>query len=131
MFVNFYLALISVIPRLSRPGTCVSVIGTLAILLSSTAQAAELTGQIWNASTGDALPGGRLTVTCPGYKKENVPLASDGSYVLIGVPSGASCRLILSSSLGNATRHINISASVVQFNAEARVVSGSLMLIPR
>jgi hypothetical protein len=131
VFANSYLALISVIPRLSRPGTCVSVIGALAILVSSAAQAAELTGRIWNASTGDALPGGQLTVTCPGYIKGNFPLASDGSFVLTGVPSGASCQLTLASSLGNATRHIKISAPVVRFNAEARVVSGSLMLIPR
>jgi hypothetical protein len=103
-----------------------------ALLFPSATLASELTGRIWDPGSGKAPTDGNLELTCSAPKyNEGIPLTGDGSYSLRKVPPGASCQLTITAAGGRAVRQVNVGGSVVRFDAEARVVGGRLVLIPR
>ncbi len=93
------------------------------LLVSSVAHAAELRGRLTGIS------GATIQVTCDGIPRP-APIGNDGSYAIVGLPTGKSCSFIVSS--GNASSAqipFSTTRSVTIFNGRLKRQNEIILVI--
>lgn len=93
------------------------------LLASSIAHAAELRGRLIG------IPGATVRVTCGGINR-SAPIGNDGSYAIVGLPTGRSCSFIVfSRNARSVPISFSTTRSVTIFNGRLRQQDKIILVI--
>ncbi len=120
--------------RLSKVGFYIAV-----LLFAANVHAAEIRGRVWSATNTNIAPtDATLIIQCGDSTKQSVDLVKDGRFSLRSLPANTSCTVRVSmkpatseETITSASTAIRTNAKVVNFNAEARVINETVILLPR
>lgn len=109
------------------------VVGLMVSGVLTEVTAAEIRGTLRGADNQRVPPGTEIEVSCGAGHMGSVPLRSDGSYSVRGLPAGRGCQLTIRYQDGSTSEQIPFSTgrSVVLFNAELRKYRNRILVFRR